>query len=442
MLRGEDGRGPAVCACGTSRFGGEDGPQPVVLSVEDDPTADGQRIASVSGATLCDSPWLCPVCAVRQAGLRRDRVAAVTGVTIARGGLVLLVTLTVRHSRDMSLKAVKTAVADGSRSARAGKVWSRAGRSAGLIGSLVAPEVTFSHLNAWHYHQHLALAILPLAGEEKLSKRTSKKDREAREARALALGNLLIDRYIARLAKLGFDAQRDLQHCEIARSPEKAGAYVAKGADFTWEVAGSAMKDQTRKLHSMTPFDLLEKAAAGEAWALDRWREYAAEMKGVRSCIVTASLAEACGLDDEDDEAPSEPPEYRQVAGTIEGGTWNVLMGRRKANALLRLLEDVGLDRWSEVEAAADEWTRPKGWADDPIFQKYRDRQRPPPPQSWHPTDHEILSLVSVGSGGSTSSIVGSTWAALEAAAASRSLPLDCSQVRVMRLVTGLYGAL
>lgn len=101
LLRPEDGRGPAVCGCG--RPGHE------VLEVGLHLREDGS--ARTSGVYRCDSPWLCPVCSIRRAKERQERVALVYDVAgCFTGGQTPMITITVRHKRGMALADIKAAV--------------------------------------------------------------------------------------------------------------------------------------------------------------------------------------------------------------------------------------------------------------------------------------------------------------------------------------------
>lgn len=330
ILRPEEGRGPSVCGCGRAGFEVEE----VGLHLR----AAGAR---TSGTFACDSGWLCPVCAPRKGQERRDRMAEVFDhVKAFSDGQMVMCTLTVRHSRGQGLADLRKVVQAASRKARQGAPWARRKEQHGIFGVISAPEVTFSKANGWHFHIHTALLLRGTGAE------------------AQDLGEWFVRRYLEAVQAAGYSALLDGQDVAVIRSEEKLAEYIAKGVgrtrDVAWEMAGQATK-KARSKEGLHPFEILE-LASGDDGMKALWLEYAAAMKGVRSCVVSPAIAAALGIEaDEDEERPGEeqPPEDEQPAGYLRRDIWNTLMSRKRASTVLAALEDFGADRWADVERLA-----------------------------------------------------------------------------------------
>lgn len=321
-------RGPSVCACGRTGYEA----QAVGVHLTEAGTA------WTSSTLRCNSGWLCTVCAPRRARERQERVAEVYDtVTLGMKGQIPMVTLTVRHRRGMALADLRQVEQDAWRNVRQGAPWARLKRKHGILGTITAPEVTWSAAHGWHFHMHIAVPCLT--------------DR----AGALEVGAWIIDRYIRYVRAAGHDALSQGQDVTLPKSPEDAARYLAKGVkdnqDISWELAGAANK--RGRAESLHPFDILE-AASGDAAMADLWREYAAAIKGARSCVISAALAKKLGLDEADDiEAPAVEQAEEKPLGELPAYVWNGVMRKRLGSTVLSIVEDGGAAAWPEAQAEA-----------------------------------------------------------------------------------------
>lgn len=332
LLRREDGRGPSVCGCGRA---GHDAPD-VGLHLRDDGSA------RTSGAFRCDSGWLCTVCAPQRGKERAEKILEVFDhVRAFRDGRMVMCTLTVRHNRGHALADLRKVVQQASVAARQGAPWNRRKERHQIFGVISAPEVTWSAANGWHFHVHTALLL-----------RGSDED-------AQQLGEWFVERYLRAVQAAGYSALIDGQDVAVIRSEKRLAEYIAKGVnrnrDMAWEMAGQATKQACAD--SLHPFDILEKAS-GDVAMKALWLEYASAVKGMKSCVVTKGIADALGIEpEEDDDRPGEEPEAESDAvGTLPAETWNTLMRRRLASSVLTLLEDGGAAGWEEVRRRAFAW--------------------------------------------------------------------------------------
>lgn len=330
LLRPDDPekRGPSVCACG--RTGHE------IEAVGVHLTEAGT--AWTSGTLRCNSGWLCTVCAPRRAHERQERVAEVYDtVTLSLKGQIPMVTLTVRHRKGMDLADLRKVQQEAWRDVRRGAPWARLKKRYGILGTITAPEVTYSAAHGWHFHQHIAVPCVT--------------NREG----ALEVGAWIIDRYIRYIRAAGYEALSAGQDVFLPSSPEDAARYLGKGVtsnqDISWELAGAANK--RGKSASLHPFDILE-AASGDVAMAALWREYAAAMKGARSCVISAALANKLGLDEADDiEAPAVDQADETPLGELPSYVWNSVMRKRLGSTVLAIVEDGGAQAWPQALAEA-----------------------------------------------------------------------------------------
>lgn len=391
MLRDpETGKGPAVCGCGRSGHEVE-----AVTITRRDSGAIG-----VGGVFRCDSAWLCPSCAPRQTLDRQSRVKDAVSALYAQDGTAVMVTLTVQHRAGDRLADLKRIVQTAGRKARQGAPWARMQKRAGVIGVLVAPEVTHGR-HGWHFHLHLLVLCL------------AQSNSTAAEA-----GEFLIQRYMKYVEAEGATAKRLGQDVQVATSPENAADYVAKG--LAWELAGRSGK-VSRSAKGRAPFEIAASAMTGQPRDYALWREYAETMAGTRSCVVTAAMAEQLGIELADDSAQDEGEQELAADGVEVGilspGTWNGLMRLGQAAALIRKVE--ADQPWPEVAAWARRTTNPP----EPAV---------PPPPPVRPSERDIRDAAAVQRG-STAARLGRAVDALRRSTGSRRLfELDATVVTAL----------
>lgn len=331
LLRPEniDERGPSVCGCGRAGFNAEE----VTFHLKDDGTA------KAGGVLHCDSAWLCPVCAPRKGKERLERMLEVFDLMRAYpDGQMVMCTTTVRHNKKNSLIDLKKVVQTASRKARQGKPWQKKVDRYRLVGVISAPEVTWSPRHGWHFHIHHAVLL------------------HGTDAEAQEFGDWFIDRYMSYVSKLGYQALVKGQDVSCITDEKKLAEYISKGVnknrDLAWEMAGQATKNARGE--GLHPFEILEAAAGDKAMA-QLWCEYAAAMKGTRSCVITKKIAETLDIEpDDDDQTPNEDlPDEDDVIGTLPSEVWNKVMNRFKGSTMLAILEDGGPEAWPEARKFA-----------------------------------------------------------------------------------------
>ncbi|KRB61365.1 hypothetical protein ASE04_21070 [Rhizobium sp. Root708] len=309
----------------------------------------------MSGVYRCGSPWLCPVCAVWKALERAEKIEDVAKATFGRGGQVGMLVLTASHSNDMSLADVKKLVQDASSKARKGRAWIDAQDEYGIMGVVVGQEVTYSRVNGWHYHQHLCIPVDGPTDEEKA--RAGENEavlealvRERAEKAARWLAAAYKDQIRARGGKV---SDRHGCRVRVADDCEDASGYTAKGS-MAWEVSGGH-KDVTKAASSMTPWDVAAAAIDGNAFMVQRWREYVDVMPGTRTCVVSAALAKKLGITaSETEEGEQELHERDDIVGRVEAPIWRRWMRFGLAATFLSRIEYGGAEGFADAVDATE----------------------------------------------------------------------------------------
>ena len=222
-----------------------------------------------SGVASCGLIWVCPVCAAKIKARRALEIEGATVGHIASGGSLSMLTVTVRHTRDMPLVDVLAAVRGSWARLKRLKSWSSL--AAVLVGQVRALEVTVGE-NGWHPHQHLLLFVRGDVGRGDLG---ALLPAVCADWRRLVFECLGVSPSVERglhLLTFGMD------------SAAVAAGYLSKVAN---EVAGPNAKA------GRDPFSLLDEI--GDASSYARWIEYADGMKGARAFGYSKGLLERFG---------------------------------------------------------------------------------------------------------------------------------------------------
>ena len=130
-------------------------------------SADGGAVASWSGLQHCGSPWSCPMCSAKISRERVELISSILDAWSASGGRVVMVTLTVRHTRRHLLRDTWDAVAKSWHAATSGRGWQdlaalygvRDAQGRDRLHYVRVVETTVGEDHGWHVHVH-ALVML------------------------------------------------------------------------------------------------------------------------------------------------------------------------------------------------------------------------------------------------------------------------------------------
>jgi hypothetical protein len=264
----------------------------------------------------CGNVWACAVCSAKIRTRRSAEVQAGSELWVADGGLVAMLTLTVRHREWLELADVLEAVTSSWRLLQQRKEYRSLRRA--MVGTVKALEVTVG-ANGWHPHLHL---LMMLRGEVPV-------------VEVEAMVSELHDGW-ASLAgtRLGMAPTRahglDLRWLDASSS-----VYVAKiGAEIA--LGGGATRH---------PLTLLDDVRCGDAAAVARFCEYARTMYRRHSLDWSKGLRSRLGLGaDVSDEALAAADEGGEFARFVDGSEWNRLLWSVRSDgspAVLDVLEQV-----------------------------------------------------------------------------------------------------
>lgn len=269
-LREIKGRG--VTLCGWTQIANKGGSRLMLVELGDDHGAK----AFWSGLQRCGGVWNCPVCT--QAKAEAARISLNLGLAAARrlGLSPVMMTLTARHSRDMSLQDFWDALSAAEKALKASDPWKKLNakstkkRGEGPMrrgGFAKAIEVTHSERAGWHPHAHIICLIdLP-------------------EDAAIEAVKVLRDEWLHQLNRAGLDGTSDAarRHAFQVQGAAAAGNYVTKWGAAE-EMTGGAKKEGRKGGRSM--WQLLRDARTAETSqarqkAEDLWYEAVRVMTGV-----------------------------------------------------------------------------------------------------------------------------------------------------------------
>jgi len=317
------------------------------------------NVASFSGTVLCSS-HACPCCASRIMNARRQQVEAAIKEWVSRGGKLYLLTLTMRHSASSDLAELWDGLSSGFGAVSSGKRWTEEKIRYGLVGSIRAVELMVTPKGKNfdpHLHQHILLFVDPSTSEVQHTDQNMK-----------VWEGEIFKRYSRALARKGIECLpigQDLR--EISFDPKSLAAYLNKAFD-TGEKLGFEMANGSGKTgkSSLTPFQLLRQAMAGDIPSLKYWQAFEKIQKGRRRLLWSYRLREFLGLEDElsDDELEDVEEGTTSVADTVlvfEKPAWKKLVSLpQQVTEVLDLLEQRGLSAVQErLRAWGIDWVLP-----------------------------------------------------------------------------------
>lgn len=273
----------------------------------------------------CGSVWLCPCCAAKISEKRKSEVQQAINCHEANGGQVLLLTLTLPHRLNQSLKVVLNTLLKAHRLFEKGRPYNEGFKvQTGLIGRIRGLEVTYG-ANGWHPHLHLLLFVDRVA------------DLKQAEHQLLTIWKKVV-------MKQGFDEPN--HHGLTLENGEKAARYVGK-----WGLEHELTKGHIkRSREGFTPFDLLRvmvETYAGNGKnvdvfdAVNLFREYGKTFKGKRQLVWSNGLRKMLHLGTEktDEEIADQVDEETSFFAKIPLNVWRVILAKEKRGEVLAVCE-------------------------------------------------------------------------------------------------------
>jgi hypothetical protein len=286
--------------------------------------------------------WSCAVCSAKVSERRAEDLSKGTRTWRERGGLLFLVTLTLKHSatdpllipgwtdcipwapgkqKKVPASGVLGDLMQASYLLRTGGWWTRFQERYGLGkdgvgnvqgGTVRSLEVT-DGAHGWHPHLHVLFFV-------KFGADVS------------AFTSELRDRWLAVTAKVGRYASRDWG-VDVRSANEEIAAYLAKfGKEQFWTVAREMSKSSSKNAYGSgrSMNELLEAfVLIGDRRAGARWREYALAFKGKNQHVYSPGLRALLGLvadEKTDEELAAESMEDSVVLALLDMAAWRVVL--------------------------------------------------------------------------------------------------------------------
>jgi hypothetical protein len=213
------------------------------------------------GLETCGTVWLCPVCSAKIHHRRAAELRDALTTWEVNGHTGSLVTITVPHDLQDPLSRLVNAERDAWKHITQGAAWQRLMRRLGIAGHIIAFEFTWGDENGWHPHYHVllvhdldldAVAIAQLHGH--IHSRLAVSCRDHGLSQPDQLHAVRIDANVSATA---------------------AGAYIAKGGDWTPAEEMTRGDLKIGRTGSRTPFQILaDYYATGDTSDRELWREY------------------------------------------------------------------------------------------------------------------------------------------------------------------------
>lgn len=293
--------------------------------------------AHYKGLQTCASVWACPICSAKISERRRVELAAAIATHKAKGGEVLLLTLTNRHNKRDDLahlvKCQAKALGYFMRGTKAAKLWFD---SLGSIGTVRAFEVTHQEANGWHPHYHILVFARSGLDLEQLQYNGAKLWIQCCKLSGLELPSI----------------ERGL----TLKDGNYAAKYVSK-----WGLEQEMTKGHQKKAKAggSSPFDLLRRflTDGSDFRAAQLFQEFSIVFKGRRQLVWSKGLKDLFSVEETSDEQLAEcVSEGSELFGRIDLIQWRQVLRLEKTGLQVRgqILEIAGRGDRVQFDALLD----------------------------------------------------------------------------------------
>lgn len=316
---------------------------------------DGEGRAHLSGVMLCDSVWMCPVCASRRAMAAREEL-----MTVVNSPYVpMMVTFTLRHNLGETLEAVLGRLRRSFQDMLSGRIGMSLREKYAIVGSVTGLEVTYGD-HGWHPHLHV---IYLLAGDggrwlyDEVNDCEVLVPSERRSFEVVVGGLMSVDflrRWCALVARQGGYAS--YAGVDVTVGDTWVADYVAKYGrqpkgrpERRWGLADE-LAHTVRKVGrdgGLGPWQLLQLAGDGDSSSGRLFVEYAATMKGRRKLRWSKGLRALLGLQVVErgmDDLTVEDDAVARVLARLTRDQWRVVARLGVQGALLDVAVKSGGD--------------------------------------------------------------------------------------------------
>lgn len=299
----------------------------------------------VNGLRLCRSAR-CPGCAPAVARIVAGKVRAMLRAARRKDMGVVFLTLTVAHHPNSLLRTLRDDLGKGFHDIQHGRPWKRL-KINGLAGIARVWDLT-GGVTGWHLHPHI-LAF----------------HKDGTEA-ALAAARELAATWMRLMEGRGYKVSIEAQDVRAVETDDKLAGYGVEALQ-TWgpeaEMAAGHAKQGKRPDRFTLP-QILNRALAGDEWAIERFAEAVKALSGQRILVIGKSLRAALEIEEADEEGDpgeegaDEGPEPEAI-GTMSAATWNRALDECLTPRVLDMIEAYAIRHavpWSRVWPMIDDY--------------------------------------------------------------------------------------
>lgn len=284
----------------------------------------------------CRNVWVCPIC--NRKITERRRVELVQGVNNwrAKGGGVLLLTLTVPHYAQQRLAPVLGGISHARKLMLNRKPWKKMKTTLGIVGDVCALEVTHG-ANGWHPHFHvLVFTRLPFTSSSLPS-----------------IEVMILDQWKKACITAGLPEPN--RHGVSVEDGSKAAAYATK-----WGLEHEMTKGHIKRGREggKTVSDMLQDFLDTKSpVAASLFKEFAEAFKGKKQLHWSVGLRDLVGLNEEatDEELADKQEEDAALFAEIPLELWRVVLVRDRRAQLLEICRQGQNALWEWLMDIADE---------------------------------------------------------------------------------------
>ena len=297
------------------------------------PNGDDWHGAYYDGIIHCDN-WLCPVCGRQIARTRCEEIRKAGVEWVRARGVLVMITLTIRHAAGDTLAALKTILDKAMQKLRRNNSVGGILKSAGLAGRIRSYEVQYGQVNGFHPHCHnLYFLSRSLTANEVVTLKRA---------------------WVSAVVSSGGEAS-----WEIGLVPSDVSAcigdYLTKVQSISAEMSlGNLTKDDGARSGHYSPLQLLGLSARGSSWAADAYREEVLTMRGVHWVNWSRGLKARFGIgeiSEAEARAQGEAEERRTEVAAMSGMDYYGTSWRSRGRVLDVVAAD-GLDNSEALRSA------------------------------------------------------------------------------------------
>ncbi len=290
-------------------------------------------LAAYAGLQTCGSAWACPVCSAK---VRHQRTLALSCAVldwVGAGGGLIFPTITLAHIKADRLDSTLGHLLASWRQVSAHRRWKALRVDLGIDHVCRAVETPYGR-NGWHPHLHVLLFTrAPLITSQLGAVQDCLWTLHNRYAEQHSLRVLLPSRAV-------LTRQVDIA---TERGLAALAEYLFKVQDG-YGIAAEVLRGdrKTGKRGSRAPFQIAERAVAGDRRDLTLWHEYEAATHGRHVLDWSRGSARALGMHGTDDDVVRAPVEGAELLYDLTPYEWSLVLRYRRRGYLLNVVDSDG----------------------------------------------------------------------------------------------------